>query len=213
MVGTAVDSAFSSIHNAPRRLWRVAGAATLALVLLASNLSAYSAAAAPANSRQPESVARSLPTASNRLVVFKRYGAALRSAPSSNSHTYYVMGCGGIMSSIAYSGGWYHVITDDGQTGWVGSARVAFVDRNPAFSCVNAVTFQMGSHVYTHVATGCLSLRTTPSRQAKYPYCVANGHVYEITNGPIEVAGEDWFGVWSSSTGSGWSLAQYLRAM
>ena len=60
--------------------------------------------------------------------------------------------------------------------------------------------------------TGCLSLRRTPSRQAAYDHCVANYHDYTVTNGPIEVAGEDWFGLVSASTGGGWSLAQYLHA-
>jgi hypothetical protein len=31
-----------------------------------------------------------------------------------------------------------------------------------------------------------------------------------VINGPIEVAGEDWLAVTSPTTGSGWSLAQYL---
>jgi len=144
------------------------------------------------------------------LIVIKRYGAALRAAPSSTARISYVLGCGGYAHYLGYSAGWYHVFTDDGTKGWIGGARVAYMHSAPSFSCAGALTFQMGSYVGTRVAHGCLSLRVTPSRQAEYHYCVANGHNYEVTNGPIEVAGEDWIGLWSPSTGAGWSLAQYL---
>lgn len=49
-----------------------------------------------------------------------------------------------------------------------------------------------------------------PTYKAAYHYCVRNFHDYTVINGPIEVAGEDWFGVTSRSTGSGWVLAMYL---
>jgi hypothetical protein len=39
---------------------------------------------------------------------------------------------------------------------------------------------------------------------------VPSGYQYVVTNGPIEVAGEDWLEVWSEATGSGWVLARYL---
>jgi hypothetical protein len=64
-----------------------------------------------------------------------------------------------------------------------------------------------------YVPTGCLSLRYSPSRTARYDSCVSNNHVYTIENGPIEVSGDDWFEVWSPSTGDGWTLAQYLYAI
>ncbi len=144
------------------------------------------------------------------LVIIKQYGAALRSYPSSDAPIQTTLSCGARVASFDLQNGWYHVRTAAGSVGWVGGARAAPVAGAPTYNCSNAITYQVGTRVVTHVASGCLSLRATPSRQATYAHCVPNGHVYVIINGPISVAGEDWFGVFSSSTGSGWSLANYL---
>ena len=142
------------------------------------------------------------------LVVSLPYGAALHLYPSSDAPDLVNLGCGTRLTVLGSTSGWYHVEVTDGPAGWVGAARVAVGAVRP--SCSNVVTYQVGERVITQVASGCLSLRRTPSRQASYTHCVANGHVYTITTGPIAVAGEDWFGVWSLSTGAGWSLALYL---
>ena len=143
------------------------------------------------------------------LVVIKRFGAALRSAPSSNAAISTVLTCGATLRVEGVASGWYHV-SSGGYDGWVGGARVADASNPPAYDCTDAYTFQPRQHGYSYVKTGCLSLRTAPSRIASYGYCVRNFHDYMVTNGPIEVAGEDWFGVTSRTTGSGWVLAVYL---
>lgn len=76
--------------------------------------------------------------------------------------------------------------------------------------CAGAITFQIGQPAITRVQSGCLSLRTDPSRDAAFTHCVSNGHVYTLVNGPLAVDGEDWFEVTSPSTGAGWCLAQFL---
>jgi hypothetical protein len=151
------------------------------------------------------------PSGNPRAVVIKRYGAALRAYPSSEAPIQTILPCGAQVTLMSQGQGWYRVfVASPTAIGWVGGARVALLRRTPAYSCAGAVTYQVGDHVRTQVPTGCLSLRSSPSRQAPYTHCVANGHLYVITNGPIEVAGEDWFGVFSPSTGGGWCLARYL---
>lgn len=146
-----------------------------------------------------------------RLVVFKRYGAALHVSASSNARVVHTLPCGSTMRAVSLAAGWYQVVVDGSNLrGWVGGARVANAANPPAYDCTDAYTFQVGEHAYSYVKTGCLSLRSTPSPTASYHYCVANFHDYTVTDGPITVAGEDWFGVYSPGTGGGWSLARYL---
>jgi hypothetical protein len=144
-----------------------------------------------------------------KLIIYKRFGAALRKSPSSNARIVRVLPCGQDLAVVKANQGWYYVDVGPYE-GWVGGARVADENNPPAYDCTDAYTFQMHQRAYSYVRTGCLSLRVTPSRNAVYHYCVANYHNYVVTNGPIEVAGEDWFQVTSPSTGAGWSLAVYL---
>lgn len=144
------------------------------------------------------------------LVVTERFGAALRVYPSSEAPIKIILSCGAQLTAFAQANGWYHVRAGGAGSGWVGGLRVAALSSAPSYDCRGAVTYQVGTRVRTYVPTGCLSLRAYPSRAAPYNHCVSNGHQYVIINGPIEVSGEDWFGVYSATTGSGWSLAQYL---
>jgi hypothetical protein len=146
------------------------------------------------------------------VVVIKQYGAALRVAPSSEAEIVVTASCGETLSVVGSQDGWYEVYSR-AQYLWVGGARVADAARPPQFSCREAVTFQVFDTVETFVVTGCLSLRAYASRNAPFEHCVTNGHRYTILNGPIEVAGEDWFEVWSGETGSGWVLAQFIFPM
>lgn len=148
-------------------------------------------------------------TQPSTVVVFKQYGAALRVAPSSEADIVVTASCGETLSVVSARDGWYEVYSR-AQYLWVGGARVADAARPPAFSCREAVTFQVFDTVETFVVTGCLSLRAFASRTAPFEHCVTNGHRYTILNGPIEVSGEDWFEVWSAETGSGWVLAQFI---
>jgi len=149
------------------------------------------------------------------VTVIRRFGAALRVAPSSDARVKKMLGCGAYLQVISGNAGWYYVRYTDSVTpttsGWVGQARVGAANTPLAVICANAVTFQIGQHVYTKVASGCLSLRVTPSRSAVYHSCVSNYHDYVIVNGPLGVGQDDWFQVTSASTGIGWALAQYLR--
>ncbi|MFN8634402.1 MAG: SH3 domain-containing protein [Chloroflexota bacterium] len=143
--------------------------------------------------------------------VVKRYGAAIRAAPSSDSTIYWMASCNDIYAVIGQTAGWYEVRDRDGTSGWIGGARVSVGGNPPPVDCRGAVTFQPGTVVYASVQSGCLSIRHQPSRTASYGACVPNGYPLDLMNGPVEVAGEDWFAVWSTSTGGGWSLAAYLR--
>jgi hypothetical protein len=143
------------------------------------------------------------PSGNPRVVVTKRHGAALRANPSSDAPIQVIVPCGTQLTLVGQTQGWYRVFkTKPAAFGWVSGLRMTPLGSAPAFICAGAVTYQVGDRVRTHVPTGCLSLRSSPSRQASYAHCVANGHIYAITNGPIEVAGEDWFGVFSASTGA-----------
>lgn len=151
-----------------------------------------------------------------RLVVFKRYGAALHVSASSSAPIRQTLPCGTVMRVVSSAGGWDQVLADRSAVGsphlqgWVGGARVADAANPPAYDCTGAYTFQVSARAYSFVKTGCLSLRVAPSPSASYHYCVRNVHDYTVTGGPITVAGEDWFAVYSVSTGGGWALARYL---
>lgn len=149
------------------------------------------------------------------LRVDKQYGASLRAQPSSDARIEKILSCGAYLRVLGQNAGWYYVSYVDAvtptTTGWVGKARVADANAPLSAVCAHAVTFQVGQHVYTRVASGCLSLRVSPSRSAVYYHCVSNYHGYVIVNGPIAVGADDWFQVTSRSTGTGWALAQYLR--
>ena len=170
---------------------------------LSRTASAHVAGQAPARPQLPGSV-----------VVIKRFGAAVRVAPSSNAPILVTLGCGAIGQVLNDANGWYQVssrnLQGDAVTGWVGSARVADASNPPSYDCTDSYTFQLGQHAYSYVRSGCLSLRAYPSRTAPYHYCVANFHDYTVTNGPYAAGADDWFGVWSPATGSGWVLALYL---
>jgi Bacterial SH3 domain len=156
--------------------------------------------------------------ASGAVVVIKPYGAAVHAAPSSDADIYVNVACGSVLRVLDSYQGWYNVQTRDGTRGWVGGVRVGDANRPPRYTCTiddpvdgpSRFTVQMGDYLYSYVQSGCLSLRYSPSRQAPYDYCVSNFHQYVVTGGPLDVDGEDWFSVWSASTGDGWSLAQFL---
>ncbi|MHB8576459.1 MAG: SH3 domain-containing protein [Dehalococcoidia bacterium] len=148
------------------------------------------------------------PSTPDTVVVTMRYGAALRLAPSSDADISTVAACGATFGVAAEQDGWYAVYAAN-QTLWVGGGRVADAATNVP-DCSDAVTFQVNSVAMVHVQSGCLSLRSAPSRMAAYSQCVEDGHIYTIQSGPLAVSGEDWFQVWSDSTGDGWVLADYL---
>jgi len=174
---------------------------------LVRTASAHVAGRAPARVQLPASV-----------IVIKRFGAAIRVAPSSNMAVRVIAACGTTGRVLNDANGWYEVSYDSSQTiqgggtvtGWVGTARVADASNPPSYDCTDSYTFQLGQHGYSYVRSGCLSLRAYPSRTAPYHYCVSNFHDYTVTNGPYAAGGDDWFGVSSRATGSGWVLAQYL---
>jgi hypothetical protein len=183
-----------------RRLWH----SWLALALIVLIIGGSEDAAHAAGLNSPSAV-----------TVIRQFGAALRVIPSSDAAVKKMVGCGAYLRVIGQNAGWYHVSYTDAVTptlnGWVGKARVGAANTPLSRICANAVTFQIGEHVYTKVASGCLSLRVIASRNAVYYHCVSNYHDYAIVNGPIGVSQDDWFQVTSSSTGTGWALAQYLR--
>lgn len=71
--------------------------------------------------------------------------------------------------------------------------------------------YRLGETVRVSVSSGCLTVRSSPSAQSAVTSCEENGHLFQLTNGPIEVNAEDWYSVRSLSTGlSGWTRAAYL---
>src|SRR6185437_716085 len=84
------------------------------------------AAGAPIQGVRP-ALARSSATTQGmprQLVVFKRFGAALRVTPSSTASIRHTLPCGSKMQVVGVKGGWFHVIADDSHVhGWIGGAR------------------------------------------------------------------------------------------
>lgn len=148
------------------------------------------------------------------LVVVMPYGAALRTAPSSDAQIVGAAACGDTVYQQTSSGGW-SLVSDpaNGGSGWVGDARVANASAPPAFSCAGGYTAVPGDSVATYVDTGCLSLRVSRSESAPFQYCVPNGHIYTVLDGPIDENGDDWFQVTSPDTGPGWTLASHLQPL
>lgn len=181
----------------------------LSLVITA----AQTAAVAPA-----DGVANQVPGA---IRVKKHYGAAVRTAPSSDAAFLFHTLCGDVWPVIDTQGDWYRVFVGDtvrgepwygDREGWVGAGRVESAEVPPSSDCGDPPGFYVSYEAETFVETGCLSLRAAPSRRAAIRTCVANGHRYGIVDGPFDPGtGEDWFEVWSPSTEGGWVLADHLR--
>ena len=97
--------------------------------------------------------------------------------------------------------------------GWVGGARVTAGTVPDAGACDGAPVppYQLGETVRAQVQTGCLNVRPSPSTNASISGCVPSGHVFQLVNGPIEVDGEDWYGVRNTTSElAGWTRAVYL---
>ena len=176
------------------------------MFMLLALIVAFSSLGAPSPIPPVPSVAQSWTEAR----VIKPFGAALRRAPSSDAEVLFIVPCDSLLPVIAERGGWIQTEIG-GLFGWVGGGRVRVGTNPPHADCEGGFTFDVGDVVATFVPTGCLSLRAEPSRDAHIYHCVSNGHRYRIVNGPIDPgSGEDWFEVWSSSTGSGWVLAEHI---
>jgi len=142
--------------------------------------------------------------------VSKRFGAAVRAAPSSDAPALFNAGCGDVFPVMVIQGGWVQVQTEAGPS-WIGGGRVVVGGAPASVDCSDERFFGLATSATTAVTTGCLSLRARPSREAAMLGCVENGHMYTIIDGPFDPGtGEDWIRVSSPSTGTGWALAQYL---
>jgi len=142
--------------------------------------------------------------------VIRQFGANVRAEPGGDAEVLDTVSCGDVLPVIGFQDGWVHVIDGD-IDGWIGGSRVAVGSPPAPAHCEGARTFYLGEEVATSVKTGCLSLRNEPSEDARMLSCVKNGHEYTIWNGPFDPGtGDDWFFVYSPSTGYGYVLAKYL---
>jgi hypothetical protein len=142
--------------------------------------------------------------------VTRRFGAAVRSAPSSDAPVLDNVQCGDILPVIGFEHGWVQVLDGDTES-WVGGGRVSVGSPPAPASCRTARALYVDTDIAAYVDSGCLSLRASASREARMLACVKNGHEYHILDGPFDPGtGEDWFEVYSASTGTGWALAKYL---
>jgi hypothetical protein len=142
--------------------------------------------------------------------VVKQHGAALRVAPASDATALTILPCGDAWPVLAVQGGWVKLQLPDGSA-WVGGGRVAVGSSAKAVDCPTDLPLVIGGDVVTQVDSGCLSLRTRPSRDAAMLDCVDNGHAYTMLDGPFDPGtGEDWIRVTSASTGTGWVLADHV---
>jgi hypothetical protein len=142
--------------------------------------------------------------------IARPFGAALRESPSSQSELTASLLCGEAYPVLEMRDGWVKVRVTDG-TGWVGGGRVTVGSPPPPADCDGARDMLAYSHVTTWVESGCLSLRTQPSRNAPITACVQNGYDYVLVDGPFDPGtGEDWFRVQGRGTGYGWVLAEHL---
>lgn len=168
----------------------------------------------PAPPETPTPLPAPTPSQRGTLVVNKRYGAALRASASSDSRVLVMMDCGASLDVIgAQTGDGWFPVRWGGLEGWVGGLRVTSGPAPDAGACAGAPypPYVVGETLYASVQSGCLSIRPTPSANAAIAGCVPSGHPFQLTNGPIEVSGEDWYGVRSQASGlSGWTRAAYL---
>ena len=179
--------------------------ATIALSVLASAARAETLGHARGVGAADESQQRTM-----YATVIRAYGAAIRVGPSSDAPIKFNTGCGDIWPVAETSGGWVKVRTDAG-FGWIGGGRVVVRTSPATVECSDAHFIAPTTYVKTYVASGCLSLRATPSREGTVVACVKNEHRYLVVDGPYDPGtGEDWFKVTSPSTGTGWTLADHL---
>lgn len=167
------------------------------LLSIAAALVTSVAVATPPTATATESADLSRQPAAEYLRVIKPYGAAVQAAPTNYSATLFTASCDDVFPLLNQSGDWYEVYVGltylpGVETGWIGGGRVQTGAYPPSADCGGAPTFPIAETVRTYVATGCLSLRPRPSRQAAILSCVNNHHVYLIVNGPLDPGtGED----------------------
>jgi hypothetical protein len=173
-------------------------------------------ATAPSTPSTGAAAAATLPAdgAASSVVVNKPFGAALRAQPSSDASILASVGCATVLQVVGpVQAGWFLVQSGTTQ-GWVGGARVVPGSTPDAGACEGAPNkpFTIGQTVQASVASGCLSVRSSPSVNASMVGCVPSGSKFVLTNGPMDVAGEDWYAVRSATGGpEGWTRAAYLQ--
>jgi hypothetical protein len=162
------------------------------------------------------------PTATNPpplrwATVMRRYGAALRTAPSSDAPIMAVVGCGEALVIVRETtGGWLEVGNSAGSSagsrmGYVGAGRVAVGTQRATPDCRGAVTFSPNSVAVAVNATNCVGVRSSRSVDAPPLGCYPNGSRFQVLNGPISDSGdEDWFYVRANQSVAGWARADYL---
>lgn len=143
-------------------------------------------------------------------LVARPYGAALRDIPADYGGQKASLACGEVWPVLERRDGWVKILARDVE-GWVSEGRVNLAGTPRPADCSTARYMPVGSSVYTHIDSGCLSLQARPTPAGATRACVDNGHEYEIVSGPYgRDPRQDWFEVDSPSTGSGWVLAEYL---
>lgn len=161
-------------------------------------------------SSQPSVPVPDLQGSGQRATVVKPFGASIRVAPSADAPAMFNTPCGASWPVVAVESGWVKVKTDAGN-GWIGGGRVALGTGAQAVDCAGKRFVYSTAEVWTLVPSGCLDVRSRPSRETSSIACVSNGHIFTVVDGPFDPGtGEDWFKVTSPSTGTGWTLAEHL---
>jgi hypothetical protein len=164
--------------------------------------------------RAPEASPTPAPTVTRAPAIYatvvKRFGAAIRVAPSQEAATLLNVACGAVMQALLIERGWVKVRTDAGD-GWIGASRLAVANGPASVDCSGHRFLYPTGDAWTLVRSGCQGLRVRPSDDADEIACVGNGHIFSMVDGPFDPGtGGDWFKVSSPTTGTGWVPAETL---
>jgi hypothetical protein len=107
--------------------------------------------------------------------VTQQYGALVRNTPDSDgsNNVLYTAACGESFEVVGGDGDWVQVVVPPERRGnpnfpsplaWIGGARVWVGPGSMISNCADATVFPILSTVEASVASGCLSLRYSPSR-------------------------------------------------
>lgn len=149
--------------------------------------------------------------ASPGLVVTKLLGAAIRAQPSSEAAILKTVACATVLEQVPDPNtGWYHVRYQN-IDGWVGQARVQPGTQPGPGMCAGAPAqpWEVGQTV-SALDQVCPALE--PGGTDEVGGCFAKGATAQLTNGPIEASGEDWFKVRATSSDRGGPVEGWARA-
>jgi hypothetical protein len=148
--------------------------------------------------------------------VIGRYGAGLRETSEADGLILHRAVCNEMFLVVGDNGPWRQLFMvvglpdeqtedeDDDIFGWMRDEHIAVGPAPGAVDCSTAAGFAVGAYVESWTDLGCVPLRAFTDGSAPQSECRPDGVRYQVTNGPVFAAGEDWYELRPPGGATGW---------